>query len=276
MKRKLLLFFFVLAGFLLTQESFAADYFMQTESNYKATVMGIDKIQFSLPTQYDGSGNEGIVYGEVFVQVDGGSRQLLLEWHCKDYSELFNNGYESGYTYVTSYQDGTYQVLGKVIGGSKTFGGHSAVEYRLNHDDDNNDHFTSVFEWKVPRSMRGHKLKFYVWARIDSSTNHWFIPSGKESDSDAMLLTEWSCPPAPEVNITASKPMLAFDKEHVNQQMFTYSVMAQSIDWIRLHYTDSLTGRTYEKELDRKRLTDTGYWLLTIRRDIPPLFVTRR
>lgn len=259
MKQKLLLLILVLSGVLMHQQVSAADYFMQTESNYKATIMGIDKIQFSLPTQYDGSGNEGIVSGKIFVQVDGGSRQPLLEWHCKDYSELFDNGYESGYTYVTSYQDGTYQVLGKVIGGSKTFGGHTAVEYRLNHDDDDDDHFTSVFEWKVPRSMRGHKLKFYVWARIDSPANHWFIPSGKESESDAMLLTEWSCPPAPEVNITASKPMLAFDKEHVNQQMFTYSVMAQSIDWIRLHYTDSLTGRTYEKELDRKRLTDMAY-----------------
>ncbi len=259
MKQKLLLLILVLSGVLMHQQVSAADYFMQTESNYKATIMGIDKIQFSLPTQYDGSGNEGIVSGKIFVQVDGGSRQPLLEWHCKDYSELFDNGYESGYTYVTSYQDGTYQVLGKVIGGSKTFGGHSAVEYRLNHDDDDDDHFTSVFEWKVPRSMRGHKLKFYVWARIDSPANHWFIPSGKESESDAMLLTEWNCPPAPEVNITASKPMLAFDKEHVNQQMFTYSVMAQSIDWIRLHYTDSLTGRTYEKELDRKRLTDMAY-----------------
>lgn len=172
MKQKLLLLILVLSGVLMHKQASAADYFMQTESNYKATIMGIDKIQFSLPTQYDGSGNEGIVSGKIFVQVDGGSRQPLLEWHCKDYSELFDNGYESGYTYVTSYQDGTYQVLGKVIGGSKTFGGHTAVEYRLNHDDDDDDHFTSVFEWKVPRSMRGHKLKFYVWARIDSPANH--------------------------------------------------------------------------------------------------------
>lgn len=230
MKQKLLLIFCMLLGFLLTQQTFAADYFMQTESNYKATVMGIDKIQFSLPTQYDGSGNEGILLGKIFVQVDGGSRQLLLEWHCKKYDELFNNGYESGYTYVTSYQDGTYQVLGKVMGGVKTFNGYSAVEYRLNHDDDDNDHFTSVFEWKVPRSLRGHKLKFYVWARIDSPTNHWFIPDGKASESDAKLLTEWSCPAAPEVNVSANDPMLAFDKDHVNQQMFTYSVQAKSIN----------------------------------------------
>ena len=259
MKQKLLLIFWVLLGFLLPQQMSAADYFMQTESNYKATVMGIDKIQFSLPTQYDGSGNEGIVMGKVFVQVDGESKQLLLEWHCKKYDELFNNGYESGYTYVTSYQDGTYQVLGKVMGGVKTFNGYSAVEYRLNHDDDDNNHFTSVFEWKVPRSLRGHKLKFYVWARIDSPTNHWFIPDGKASESDAKLLTEWSCPAAPEVNVSANDPMLAFDKDHVNQQMFTYSVQAKSINWIRLHYTDALTGVISSKELDKTKMADIAY-----------------
>ena len=256
MKQKLLLLSLLLLGVLLPRQVFADD-FMQTKSNYKAQVMGIDKIQFSLPTQYDGSGNEGISNGKVYVQVDGGSKQLLIDWYCKDYSELFDNGYESGYTYVIGYQDGSYQLLGNVIGGQKSFNPNTKVEYRLKRDDDNKDHFTSVFEWTVPRSMRGHNLNFYVWAKIESATNHWYIEG--DSDWEPVFLTEWNCPPAPAVSISASEPMLSFDKEHVNQQMFTYSVQAKSIKWIQLHYTDSLSGNTYSKELDKSKMADLAY-----------------
>ena len=256
MKSKQLLLSLLLLGVLLPRQMFADD-FMQTKSNYKAQVMGIDKIQFSLPTQYDGSGNEGITNGKVYVQVDGGSKQLLIDWYCKDYSQLYDNGYESGYTYVIGYQDGSYRLLGNVIGGQKSFNPNTKVEYRLKRDDDNKDHFTSVFEWTVPRSMRGHNLNFYVWAKIESATNHWYIEG--DSDWEPVFLTEWNCPPAPVVSINASEPMLSFDKDHVNQQMFTYSVQAKSIKWIQLHYTDSLSGNTYSKELDKSKMADLAY-----------------
>ena len=246
----------MLLGLLLPQQV-SADDFMQITSNYKATVMGINKVQFSLPTQYDGYGsNEGITNGKVYVQVDGQANQLLLEWYCKNYNELFSNGYESGYTYVTGYQDGSYRLLGKVIGGEKTFNPNTKIEYRLNHDDDDNDHFTSIFEWTVPRAMRGHKLKFYVWAKIESVGNHWFIEG--DTDWEPIFLTEWNCPSAPAVSINVTDPMLAFDKEHVNQQMFTYSIQAKEIIWAKLFYTDSLSGNAYTKELDKK-MADMAY-----------------
>ena len=271
MKSKQLLLSLLLLGVLLPRQMFADD-FMQTKSNYKATVMGIDKVQFNLPTQYDGSGNEGITNGKVYVQVDGQSKQLLIEWYCKDYSQLYDNGYESGYTYVTGYQDGSYRLLGNVIGGQKSFNPNTKVEYRLKRDDDNKDHFTSVFEWTVPHSMRGHNLKFYVWAKIESATNHWYIEG--DSDWEPVFLTEWNCPSAPVVSINASDPMLAFDVAHVNQQMFTYSVQAKSIKWIQLHYTDSLTGNTYAKELDKKKLADMAY----VPADVPlkNIYITTR
>ena len=260
MKQKLLLLSLLLLGILLPQQV-SADDFMQKASNYKATVMGLDKIQFSLATQYDGYGsNEGITNGKVYVQVDDGkSKQLLLEWYCKDYDELFNKGYESGYTYVTGYQDGSYRLLGNVIDGQKTFNSNTRVQYRLKHDDDDDDHFTSIFEWTVPRSMRGHNLKFYVWAKIESVGNHWYISNDGTGDWEPRYLTEWNCPSAPAVSINASEPMLAFDKNHVNQQMFTYSVQAQAIKWIQLYYTDFLSGTFYSKELDTKRLADMAY-----------------
>ena len=258
MKQKLLFLFLALLWLLLPQQTFADD-FMQIASNYKATVMGINKVQFSLPTQYDGYGsNEGITNGKVYVQVDGQSKQLLIEWYCKNYNELFDNGYESGYTYVTGYQDGSYRLLGKVIDGEKTFNSNTKIEYRLNHDDDDDDHFTSVFEWTVPRSMRGHNLKFYVWAKIESVGNHWYISNNGSSDWEPRYLTDWNCPSAPEVSVNVTDPMLAFDKEHVNQQMFTYSVQAKEITWARLYYTDSLSGNTYSKELSKK-MADMAY-----------------
>ena len=40
-----------------------ADSFMQTASNYTCMQLGIDKLRFTLPTQYDGVINEGIQNG---------------------------------------------------------------------------------------------------------------------------------------------------------------------------------------------------------------------
>ena len=257
MKQKLLLLSLLLLGFLLPQQV-SADDFMQTASNYKSMIMGIDKIQFSLPTQYDGNLNEGISDGTVYVSVDGGSSLPLIGWHCANYRNLTSDE-ESGTIYAAAYQDGTFTVKGKVKGGQKTFKIGTSITYTVLQDDDNGDHFTSVFEWTVPRSMRGHQLKFYVWAHIEDRDSHWYIPSGNSNRSDFYHLGDWDCPSAPEVSINVSEPMLAFDKDHVNQQMFTYSVSAKTIEWIQLHYTDSLSGRTYAKELDKKKLADIAY-----------------
>ena len=104
----------MLLGFLLPQQLFA-DSFMQTASNYKSMIMGIDKIQFSLPTQYDGNLNEGISDGTVYVSVDGGSSLPLIGWHCANYRNLTSDE-ESGTIYAAAYQDGTFTVKGKVKG----------------------------------------------------------------------------------------------------------------------------------------------------------------
>ena len=247
----------MLLGMVLPQQTFA-DSFMQTTSNYTSMVMGIDKIQFTLATQYDGNANEGISEGHVYVTVDGGSRLNLFDWHCVSYSDLTSND-ESGPVYIKAFQDGTFKVVGKVLGGYKTFTNGTYIYYTVAPNDDNDDHFSSVIEWTVPRSMRGHKLSFYTWAHIEDVHQNWYIPSGNSNKTAFHHLGDWNCPSAPEVSVNIGEPMLAFDKEHVNLQMFTYSVQAKSIEWIRLHYTDALSGRTYSKELDNKKMADIAY-----------------
>jgi hypothetical protein len=247
----------LLLVFLLPSQAVADD-FMQKEGNYKSMIMGIDKVQFTLPTQYDGNMNEGVSEGHVYLTVDGGPYLSLFDWRCANYRDLTSDE-ESGSIIANAYQDGTFMVVGKVTGGYKTFTNGYSVSYTVGQDDDNSDHFSSVIEWTVPRSMRGHKLKFYVWAHIEDRDRNWYIPTDNSAKTSFYHLGDWDCPSAPEVSVNVSEPMLAFDKEHVNQQMFTYSVSAKSIEWIRLHYTDNLTGRTYTKELDRNKLADIAY-----------------
>ena len=257
MKQKLLLLSLLLLGMVLPQQV-SADDFMQKASNYTAMIAGIDKIQFTLPTQFDGNLNEGISAGHVYVTVDDGPRLGLFFWSCANYRNLTSDD-ESGTINARAFQDGTFTVKGKVKGGQKTFTNGTSVGYTVGPDDDDHNHFSSVIEWTVPRSMRGHKLKFYLWCHIEDRDRNWYIPEDNDDESDFRHLTDWDCPPASEVSINATDPMLAFDKDHVNMQMFTYSVIAQSITWIRLNYTDSLSGRTYVKELDKKKLADMAY-----------------
>ena len=105
MKQKLLLLSLLLLGVLLPQQV-SADDFMQKASNYTAMIAGIDKIQFTLPTQFDGNLNEGISAGHVYVTVDDGPRLGLFFWSCANYRNLTSDD-ESGTIYARAFQDGT-------------------------------------------------------------------------------------------------------------------------------------------------------------------------
>ena len=87
MRLKLSVLFLSLWGILMPWKAYGGSH-MRTASNYKAMVIGIDKIQFTLPTQYDGAQNEGIYEGHVYVTVDGGQRQSLFDWNCKQYNNF--------------------------------------------------------------------------------------------------------------------------------------------------------------------------------------------
>jgi len=72
------------------------------------------------------------------------------------------------------------------------------------------------------------------------------------------LLT-WDCPPAPEVSVRLGDAMLSFETDHVNEQMFTYSINARSVSWAKLHYTDSITKATYTQDLPKDNLVGMVY-----------------
>ena len=236
-----------------------ADDFMQNKMNYSAMIMGVDKIRFTLPTQYDGSFNEGISEGHIYLVVDGGSRQSLFDWNCVDYSELTDDK-ESGKCNIHAYQGGTFQLVGKVKNGYKSFTSESnTVSYTLGYNDDNDDHFTTTVDWVVPRSLRGHSLKIEMWVHIEDRDRNWYIPVDNKNKSSFHTLAEWNCPDAPEVSISLGEPMLAFDTEHVNQQMLTYSVTARSVKWAKLYYTDALTGQNFSQDLPINSLVGIAY-----------------
>ena len=78
MKTKLLILILVLLGIIMPRQAYAGSH-MRTASNYKAMVIGIDKIQFTLPTQYDGAQNEGIYEGHaLLVDIVAYAAQPLL------------------------------------------------------------------------------------------------------------------------------------------------------------------------------------------------------
>jgi len=230
----------------------SADDFLQNSGNYSAMVVGVDKVQFTLPTQYDGNLNEGVSDGRIQITYDGVTRSFL-DWKVPNYRDLTSDS-ESGKCEIKAYIDGTFQLTGKVRGGTKTFGS-STCTYTLNYNDDDDDHFTTTVVWTAPRSLRGKKLKFECWAKSEDRDWTWYMPS---KDGWKELLT-WDCPPAPEVSVRLGDAMLSFETDHVNEQMFTYSINARSVSWAKLHYTDSITKATYTQDLPKDNLVGMVY-----------------
>ena len=242
----------VLLAWLVPQAALA-DNFLQNSNNYSATIVGTDKVQFTLPTQMWSSFlNEGITNGQVQISIDGGSYQSFIDWNVPNYRDI--HGKESEKIKIKGYLGGTYQVTGKVTGGYKTFS-TDAIEFTVSCDDNDNDHFTTTVVWTAPRNLRGRKLTFRCWAKSEDRDYTYYMPS---KDGWKTLLT-WDCPPAAAVSVQLGEPMLAYDGEHVNQQMFTYSVQARSIVWAKLYYTDALTGQKYTQDLDKSKLVGTLY-----------------
>lgn len=110
----------VLLTFAMTHEV-RADDFLQKTSNYTTYVQGIDKIWFSLPTQMWSSFlNEGIMEGLVYVSVDRGPRQQLVEWNAGENCRDIGDGISTECR-IKSHVGGIFQLVGKIDGNPKTF-----------------------------------------------------------------------------------------------------------------------------------------------------------
>ena len=238
---------------LCTSTTVQADDFMQKESNYSAMVIDKDRIQFTLPTQYWSSFlNEGISEGHVYVTIDGGSRRNLFDWKAATYNNI-NSRNESGTLLIQAFQAGTFQLAGKTKGGTKSFTNNSGqVSYNVANSDRGRDYFETTVIWTVPYELRGHTLKFEMWAHIEDRDYNYYVPTdNKDKSSFKTLLDKWDCPAAPEVSVLINDPMIAVESEHVNELMLTYSITARSVKSADLHYTDQLTGKTYSKSLEK-------------------------
>ncbi len=246
MRKKIFESYFMLLLVLLfgcTQQA-SADRYLQDAKNFRVYPLGIDKVRLVLPTQNDLIRNEGISFGRVTISIDGGDRQALLDWNCVEYDELDKN------KRIRAYQGGTFQLGGKATA-HKTFNNTSGwIEYQLNPDDDDSDHYTTTVDWTIPFSLRGHKVKFFVYAYSEEDLSHWVI-------KDAELF-EWTISEALEVGIVINEPMLAFDRSQIGNLMINYAITAKSVKSATFHYTDSLTKQSYSKGLSTK-LSDYVY-----------------
>ena len=229
---------FLLAFLLLVCIGSRADDFMQNADNYTCMLSGLDKIKFELPTQYNGNGNEGIKEGHVYIYIDGGSRQTLFDWNCTKYASLDES------INIKAYQNGEFILTGKAKDISKNnfTKNDGTISYKLDPDNNDNDHYTTVVEWRVPRELRGHRLKFVVWAKIQDFWDlTWTI------DNHEMGVVDM--PEAGQATVTVNEPMLSVTRNHVNEVMIGYSFVVNKIFWVNLHYTDAVTGEKHTQAL---------------------------
>ena len=243
---------------LFTAQRSWADDFMQKNSNYTAMMTGVNKVTFTLPTQRWSAGyNEGLQEGYVYVSVDGGSLEKVFAWGLGDGYRNMTSTKESGKVSITAYQGGMFELKGKVKTATRTSftAANGTQTYTLAYNDDDDDHFSTTVEWTVPRTLRGKNLKLYVWAHVNwGGAGDWHIPNS----DDNLLMLDWACPDAGQASVTINQPMVAYDAAHVNLMMFPYSIVANKVDWAKIHYTDAVTGQSYETTLG-KNMADMAY-----------------
>lgn len=250
----------VLCMLFSVQEAWA-DNFMQNSANYTAIPIGIDKVRFTLPTQFDSNTqNEGILYGNINYTIDDDTRlEPLLTWGLGSGYNDFSGKNESGKITLVPYKGGTWQLVGKTKGGYKYF--TSDVTFTVGPNDDDNDHYSTVVEWTIPYELRGHKFTFRLFCRIDDTTRHWFIPDGVETVNtvaDTYNMGEFDCPAPPKVDVTLNDPMMAYSTDHPGTLMIPYNVQAAKVTKATIYYTDALTNETFTQELSSK-LVDFAY-----------------
>lgn len=236
----------LLACVLAVSQGTRADDFLQNPDNYTCTQLGMDKIQFSLPTQMWSSFlNEGVSDGRLYVTVDGGIRQTLLKWWAPDYNTIDTD------KKIHAYQKGVFYLTGKTKNKSKSSFtmDDGDVTYRIDGNSDDDDHYTTTVEWQLPREYRGHRLKFEVWTHSEDRDYNYYLPKGNKDATSFHTIATIDTPEAGEASITMNEPMLAVESSHVNEIMISYSFMVNKIFSATLYYTDAVTGVQQSKAL---------------------------
>jgi len=257
-KSRVLMRTFLLACLLAMTQGAWADRFLQEPSGFTAIVQGIDRIRFTLPTQYDGTQNEGIVEGVIYISEDGGAKKEFLTWGLGNgYNDLTSDT-ESGTITLKVTYDGEWQLVGKVKGGHRYFQKNTNVTFTVGPNDDNDDHFTTVVDWTVPRELRGKRFTFHLWCKSEASRWTWYIPDGVKDKSSTYQMGEWDCPAAAEVSVELNEPLLSYDANQSGCILIPYTIQAKSVTSATMYYTDAVTETTYSKELSSK-LVDMAF-----------------
>ena len=207
-RNRVLMRTFLLACLLAMTQGVWADRFLQEPSGFTAIVQGIDRIRFTLPTQYDGTQNEGIVEGVIYISEDGGNKKEFLTWGLGNGYDNLTSDTESGKITLKVTYDGEWQLVGKVKGGHRYFQKNTDVTFTVGPNDDNDDHFTTVVDWTVPRELRGKRYTFHLWCKSEASRWTWYIPDGVKDKSSTYQMAEWDCPAAAAVSTGSFKSML--------------------------------------------------------------------
>ena len=229
-----------------------ADRFLQEPSGFTAIIQGIDRIRFTLPTQYDGNQNEGIRTGTIYVSENGGAKKEFLTWGLGDGYNNLTSDTESGKITLKVTYDGEWQLVGKVKGGHKYFQKNTDVTFTVGPNDDNSDHFTTVVDWTVPRELRGRRYTFYLWCKSEDIGNSWYIPAENKDKTAYYQMADWDCPAAAAVSIELNEPLLSYDVNQSGCILIPYTIQAKSVVSATMYYTDAVNGTSYSKNLSSK------------------------
>ncbi len=248
---------FLLTCLLMVSSFSWGDPWMQTESSYQVMLVGIDKVRLILPSQkWSTFLNEGVTDGRVMISVNNGKEETLLTWTLgKNYSDI---GSTSGDICIHTYFGGQWKLTGNVVDGERYFTYNIDYHFRVNHNTENSDYYTTVVDWAVPRELRGKNIKFKLWCHIEDRDYHYYIPNGVKDASRYYEMFSWDCPPAVDVNIMLNDPMISYNQENVGCIAIPYAIQAKSVKTATFYYTDQLTGVTNTKTLSNK-LSDIAY-----------------
>lgn len=228
--RKKLFFFLALLCLMGSTPSRAAS-FIKSAGYYRCLPVGKNVLQFSLPTfdYYKVAMNVHVTESSyVEASIDGGkSWKHIIEW--KHPGRDAENP-----TYMRTLTPGELVVQMARYGKNDVSinSNDSWKTFYLGADQDDDSHYTTTVQWRIPYEWQGNKIMLRFHAHWDDEGSG--IVTGNFDTYDS--------PEPSEVAINFMDPMLAFDKEHVGEIMIPYYMQAAKCTKMTLNYTNAATG----------------------------------
>ncbi len=216
---------------LMTSLGTFAESFVKQAVNYTCYVAGKNILQFNLPTfdYYSFIVSNVHVTSESYVEatVDGVTRRII-EW-CHPGKDPENQ------TWVKTSAAGTLIVQMAKYGKAdiEINANDGWKDFVLGADANDNTHYTTTVQWKVPYEWQGKNIQLKLHVHWDD------IGSG----SFDKVFDSYDSPAPPDVMVNLMDPMLSYDKEHVGDIVMPFYIQAQKCTKLDLHYTDAITSQ---------------------------------